>query len=217
MTEQENLVEQTNTERSNRHIGGWLLLYLVLSVVFDVAAIVLMLCGKLRSIVLPSANGQELSLFVFLILAASVMTVYVVLAFRNRKPDAVFLGRHHVIINAVPIACVMDWLLMHTDRNLFAVLSFVLFFGSLVVWRYYFNNSSLVKALIPPETCKFSSREKYLVSFLYLVIGVMFCIHSGFLDQWWKTIFIIWGLLSLSPLVDLPYDFGKDEKDEPDK
>ena len=197
-------------------IHGWLLLYLVIAVIFDVAALALLVCGKLSSPLLPVANGYEVSIIVFMIVAACVMTAFVVLAFKNRKPDAVFLGRHHNIINAVPIACVLGWLLSYVEQDNVVVLLLVLFFGSLVVWRYFFNSSSQVKALIPPATRKVSSREKYLVFFLYLVLAVLYCIHNGF-DKWWNTIFIVLFFISLSPLMDLPVDSGEAEKREQDK
>ena len=79
----------------------------------------------------------------------------------KRKPDAAFLGKHHVIINALPGVCVLDWLL-HTESDIFIILAAVLFLVYLIVWRVFFNMSSQVKALIPPATRKVSGREKYL-------------------------------------------------------
>jgi len=215
MTEQEHSVEPTNAERT-AGIGGWLLIYLVLAVLVDVAAVVLMSCSKLSSILLPTTQKSELSLFGFLILVACVMTVWVVLAFMKRKPDAAFLGKHHVIINALPVVCVLDWLLLHTDRDVFFILASVLFLVGLIAWRVFFNMSSRVKALIPPATRKVSGREKYLVTFLYLAIGVLYCFHAGF-DRWWRTVFALVGLLSFSPMWDEFGNTGADGKDEQDK
>ena len=214
MTEQEYSVEPTNAERT-AGIGGWLLIYLVLAVLVDVAAVVLMSCSKLSSILLPTTQKSELSLFGFLILVACVMTVWVVAAFMKRKPDAAFLGKHHVIINALPGVCVLDWLL-HTESDIFIILAAVLFLVYLIVWRVFFNMSSQVKALIPPATRKVSGREKYLVTFLYLAIGVLYCIHAGF-DRWWRTVFALVGLLSFSPMFDEFGNSGTVGKDEQDK
>lgn len=215
MTEKEHVVEQTNAEPTPG-IGGWLLVYLVFAVLVDVAAVVLMSCGKLSSILQPATQKNELSLFGFMILAACVMTVWVIIAFKNRKPDAVFLGRHHVIINALPVTLVLDWLLLHTDRDVFFIMVSVLFLVGLIAWRVFFNSSSQLKTLIPPATRKVSGREKLLVTFLYLAIGVLYCIHIGF-DRWWITVCGFIGLLSFSPIAD---EFGSPdtvEKDEQDK
>ena len=154
-------------------------------------------------------------MLVFMILAACVMTGYLVAAFMKRKPDAAFLGKHHVIINALPGVCVLDWLL-HTESDIFIILAAVLFLVYLIVWRVFFNMSSQVKALIPPATRKVSGREKYLVTFLYLAIGVLYCIHAGF-DRWWRTVFALVGLLSFSPMFDEFGNSGTVGKDEQDK
>ena len=198
-----------------KSIHGWLLLYLVLAVIFDVAALAILVSSNLSSLLFPVEKGYEVIITGFLIVASCVMTAFVVQAFKNRKPDAVFLGHHHVIINAAPIACVLGWLLSRLEQENVVILLFLLFFGSLVVWRYFFNSSSQVKALIPPATRKVSSMEKYIVSFLYLVIAVLFCFHSGF-EKWWNNVFIVLFCISLSPLMDLPADLGKTEEGEQD-
>ena len=212
MTEQENNLGQSAGSRGADRIRGWLLVYLIMSVIVDVAAIVLLLTSASR--LTPDAN--ELSMLVFMILAACVMTGYLVAAFMKRKPDAAFLGKHHVIINALPVVCVLDWLLLHTDRDVFFILASVLFLVGLFAWRVFFNMSSQVKALIPPATRKVSGREKYLVTFLYLAIGVLYCIHAGF-DRWWRTVFALVGLLSFSPMFDEFGNSGTVGKDEQDK
>lgn len=211
MTEQENNLGQSAGSRGADRIRGWLLVYLIMSVIVDVAAIVLLLTSASR--LTPDAN--ELSMLVFMILAACVMTGYLVAAFMKRKLDAAFLGKHHVIINALPGVCVLDWLL-HTESDIFIILAAVLFLVYLIVWRVFFNMSSQVKALILPATRKVSGREKYLVTFLYLAIGVLYCIHAGF-DRWWRTVFALVGLLSFSPMFDEFGNSGTVGKDEQDK
>ena len=196
-------------------IHGWLLLYLVLAVIIDVGAVAMMvyelLAGTSFIAMSHSMNVNEISTTVFLILAACVMTVHVIRAFKDRRPDAVFLGRHNAIINAVPAAYLVAG---STNANwgICDAVASILFFAT-IFYRFFFNNSSQVKALIPPASRKVGNREKYLVSFLYAVLGVMFCLHSGF-DKWWWIAFGFWGLLSLSPLMDAPSDLGEPEKEE---
>ena len=196
-------------------IHGWLLLYLVIAVIIDVGAVAMMvyelLSGPFSASMSQSMNVIEISITVFLILAACVMTVLVIRAFRDRRPDAVFLGRHNAMINAVPAAYLAAGSINAECGICYAVAS-ILFFAT-IFYRFFFNNSSQVKALIPPANRKVSSREKYLVTFLYAVVGVVFCTHSGF-DKWYWIVFGLLGLLSLSPLMDEPSDLGEPEKEE---
>ena len=198
-----------------KRIRGWLLLYLVLAVIIDVAAVALMvyvlLSGSFSAAMSKSMDVIEMSLTVFLILAACVMTVLVIRAFKDRRPDAVFLGRHSAIINVVPIAYLGAWS-VNANCGICDAVATILFFTTLG-YRFFFNKSSLVKALIPPASRKVSSREKYLVTFWYAVLGVSFCIHSGF-DRWWWIVCGLWGLLCLSPLMDEPSDLGNPEKED---
>ena len=163
-------------------IRGWLLLYLALAVIIDVAAVAAMLhellSGSSSTALSKSMDVNEISMGVFLMLAACVMTVFVIRAFKDRRPDAVFLGRHNAIINVVPAAYVGAWS-ANAQCGMCEVVAFILFFA-MMGYRSFFNNSSLVQALIPPAIRKVSSREKYLVTFLYAVLGVALCIHSGF-------------------------------------
>ena len=196
-------------------IRGWLLLFLVLAVIIDVGALAMlmyeMMSGPFYGSISKSQNVSEISIFVFLIQAACVMTVLVIRAFRDRRPDAVFLGRHLAMINAVPAAYLVA-ASIHAGFTVCHVVASILFYAT-IFYRFYFNNSSLVKALIPPATRKVSNREKYLVSFVYAVFGVVFCTHSGF-DHWWWIVFGLLGLLSFSPLMDSPSDLGEPEKEE---
>ena len=198
-----------------KRIHGWLLLYLVIAVIIDVGAVAMMVYELLSGASFPamsqSGDVNEISLAVFLILAACVMTVFVIRAFRDRRPDAVFLGRHNATINAVPAAYLAAGSI-NAGWGICDAVASILFFATLF-YRFFFNNSSQVKALIPTASRKVSSREKYLVSFLYAVVGVAFCLHSGF-DKWWWIVFGFLGLLSMSPLMDDPRDLGEPEKEE---
>ncbi len=210
MTGQENQSGPSGEPRAAT-VRGWLLLYLMLSVILDVTAVVLLFTSGSEL----TSEGNELGLLALLVVAGCVMTGYLITAFVRRHPDAAFLGKHHTVINAIPAACVFYWLFHHTDPVIFALLLFVLLFCGVAIWRNYFGSSSLVKALIPPATRKVGKKEKYLVTFIYVAIGVVIFINAG-LDRWWITLAGVWGILSLSPLMEyFPDDSGS--KAEPDK
>lgn len=179
-------------------IHGWLLLYLVLSVIIDVAAVVLLFT---KGTTLAS-NVSELTLFGFLVAAGCAMTGYLIASFMNRKPDAAFLGKHHVAINGIPVVVVFSWILDHFDNDSVVALLFILLGCWFFVWRCFFKPSAQVKALIPPETRKVEKRVRYFVTFLYAVIGLVFVFNYG-LEKWWVALFAFWGVMSFSPLADV--------------
>lgn len=181
-----------------KKIHGWLLLYLVLSVIIDVAAVVLLFTSS-SSLV---SSVSELTLFGFLVVAGCVMTGYLITSFMNRKPDAAFLGKHHVAVNFIPVLVVFSWILDRVENENLALLLYVLLGGYILVWRYFFGHSSQVEALIPSATRKVGKRERYLVTFLYAVIGLVFVFNYG-LEKWWVALFAFWGVMSFSPLADI--------------
>ena len=108
MTGQENQSGQSGEPRAAT-VRGWLLLYLMLSVILDVTAVVLLFTSGSEL----TSEGNELGLLALLVAAGCVMTGYLITAFVRRHPDAAFLGKHHTVINAIPAACVFYWL-FHT-------------------------------------------------------------------------------------------------------
>jgi len=197
MIGQENNSGQVGEARAAATVRGWLLLYLILAVIFDVAAVVLLFTSGSEL----TSGGNELGGLAFLVLAGCVMTGFLIYAFLNRKPDAAFLGKHHVMINAIPVACVFILLLNKVDTDIFTLLLVLLLFGAIGIWRSFFGSSSQVKALVPPDTRKVGKKEKYLVTFLYVAIGIVIFIDAGW-SRWWVTLLGVWGVLSLSPLDD---------------
>ena len=195
-----------------KRIHGWLLLYLVLSVIIDVAAVVLLFTSGSEF----ASDVKGLCMFGILVAAGCVMTGYLIAAFMNRKPDAAFLGKHHVAINTFPALYVFSWLLGHIDNESLVALLLVFFWGSVIAWRYFFGYSSQVKGLIPPATRRVGKKEQYLVTFLYVVIGLVFVLNQS-LEKWWIVIFAFLGVLSLSPMGDLPSNLGEADKDEQDQ
>jgi hypothetical protein len=155
-------------------------------------------------------------MFGLLVAAGCVMTGYLIAAFMNRKPDAAFLGKHHVVINLFPALYVYSWLLDHIDNESLVTLLLIFFWGCVISWRYFFGSSSQVKALIPPATRRVGQKVKYLVIFLYVLIGIVFVLNHG-LEKWWIAIFVFLGVLSLSPLGDLPSNLDEADKEEQDK
>ena len=127
MTGQENQSGQSDEPRAAT-VRGWLLLYLMLSVILDVTAIVLLFTSGSEL----TSEGNELGLLALLV-AGCVMTGYLITAFVRRHPDAAFLGKHHTVINAIPAACVFYWLFHHTDPVIFALLLFVLLFCGVAI------------------------------------------------------------------------------------
>ncbi len=192
-----------------RKIHGWLLLYLVLSVVIDIAAIVILFTDSSRLV----SDMKQLSMLAFLVATGCVMTGCLIPALINRRPDAVFLGKHHVIINAIPAICVLYWMLDHIDNASAVILLLILFVGGIVVWRHFFGASSQVKALIPPSTRKVGKKVVYFVIFIYTVIGLVYIFNYG-LEKWWVSVLAFWGVLSLSPLGDF---FSYDDKENPEQ
>ena len=162
-------------KKSGRGLHGWLLIYFILAVIVDVAAIVLMLKDNVSG--LAKEQGMDLSLLV----CACLMTAYTVYAFVNRKPSAPFMGKHHVIINALPWLCVLIGVQNYLEHIGFApvwligmiMLLFLLF---LICWRYYFMRSEQVKSLIPPQERKVESWERMIVILLYVAIIVFMCL-----------------------------------------
>lgn len=199
-------------KESGRGLHGWLLIYFILAVIVDVAAIVLLLKDNVSG--LAKEQGMDLSLLV----CACLMTAYTVYAFVNRKPSAPFMGKHHVIINAVPWLCVLIGVQNYLERIGFApvwligmiMLLFLLF---LICWRYYFIRSEQVKSLIPPQERKVESWERMIVILLYVAIIVFMCLSRGF-DKWWITVLGALGILSLSPLFDMPEDTGEKKEED---
>lgn len=195
MTDQVNNTGQSGESRAAGRISGWLLVYFIMSVIFDVAAVVLLFTSRSEL----TSDRDELGLLALMVAAGCVMTGYLIAAFIKRKPDAAFLGKHHTVINAIPAACVLIWLINRIDQTIFTVLFYVLLLGGVAVWRLFFGSSSQVDALIPPATRKVAIREKHLVTFLYVAVGVALFFNADW-SRWWTTLFGICGLLSLSPL-----------------
>lgn len=192
-----------------KRIHGWLLLYLVLSVIFDVAAVVLLFTSGSKLV----SSVSELTMFGFLVAAGCVMTGYLIASFMGRKPDAAFLGKHHVAINAIPVLVVFSWILDQVENENLTALLFILLGCWLFVWRCFFKPSSQVKALIPPETRKVGKKERYFVTFLYAVIGLVFVFNYG-LEKWWVALFAFWGVMSFSPLADV---FNETDEEKPEE
>ena len=192
-----------------KRIHGWLLLYLVLAVIIDVAAVVLLFTSNSEL----ASDVKELSMFAFLVVVGCVMTGYLIAAFMNRKPDAAFLGKHHVVINTFPALYVFSWLLGHIDNENLVILLLVFFWGCVFAWRYFFRYSSQVKALIPPATRRVGKKEQYLVIFLYAVIGLVFVFNYAY-ERWWVALFAFWGVMTFSPLTDIFNEIDKEKPEE---
>lgn len=209
MIEQENHSGQVGEARATAAIRGWLLVYLILAVIFDVAAVVLLFTSGSEL----TSEENELGMLAFLVLSGCAMTGFLVYAFMKRKPYAAFLGKHHVIINAIPAACVFILLFNKVNTDIFALLFVLLLFGGVAIWRNFFGSSSQVKALIPPATRTVGKKEKYLVTFLYVAIGIAIFIHAGW-SRWWVTLLGVWGVLSFSPLEDFFNDSAEEPKQD---
>lgn len=208
-----NIICYVTMKESGRGIHGWLLVYFFLAVIVDLSAIVLLLKYNVSG--LAKEQGMDLTLLV----CACLMTAYTIHAFVNRKPSAPFMGKHHVIINAVPWLCVLIGAQNYLERIGFAPvwligMIMVLFLAFLIWWRYYFIRAKQVKSLIPPHERKVERWERMIVILLYVAIIVFMCLSRGF-DEWWKTVLGALGILFLSPLDDITEDTG--EKKEEDK
>lgn len=190
----DNSADEVKAEPGKIH--GWLLLYLVLAVIVDVVAVAMLLINPsmMKGFFAPTVT--KISMVAFMVLAACVMTYFLIHAFIHRKPYAAFLGRHHVIVNAVPGACVVAWLGELTSNYIL-----LLFFISLCIWRPFFTSSAQVKALIPPSSRKVDSRLKNGITALYVVIALFCCMQMGF-DRWWRPVLMFFLFLTWCPLMD---------------
>ena len=189
-----------------------MLIYFILAVIVDVAAIVLLLMDNV------SGFAKERAMDMSLLVCACLMTAYTIYAFVIRKSSAPFMGKHHVIINAVPWLCVLIGVQNYLERIGFAPvwligMIMVLFCAFLIWWRYYFIRSKQVKSLIAPPERKVEPWERMIVILLYVTIIVFMCLSRG-LDEWWKTVLGALGILYLSPLDDMSEDTGEKKEED---
>jgi len=195
-------------------IHGWLLLYLVLAVIVDVMAVAVPLIMSRQLNFKPFDIGST----VFLLLAGCVMTSFLILAFKQRKPYAAFLGRHHVLVNAGPGLIVLAGL-VEVMKDYYPVAGLgLLFIIQLFIWRPFFYSSSQVKALIPPSNRKVNKRLKYGITLLYVAIAIVYSLAMVTLSfKWWEIVLFLFLFLGWSPLFDSPSELGEDKEDQHDQ
>lgn len=95
------------------------------------------------------------------------LTVYTVLAFSNKRSNAVFLGRIVVIFHFLS-ACLICLETGDSDRLSTFFLQALL---SFVVWFIYLYRSRQVIDLLPKEGRKVFKRDKYIVAILATILA----------------------------------------------
>lgn len=169
--------------QKDRQIHGWLSFFLFV-VGLGAAITVVVSIADFSLDAYDTGGGFFLAYFIALIdiaytLGIGGLAIYTILAFLNKRPNAVFLGKSYLIV--IFLSNVL--LLLGGDYDDYGLGSFPQIMKALiwgVIWFVYLCLSGQVSDLFPKEERKILSRDKYIVGSLML------------------TPVILWGILLLA-------------------
>ena len=171
------------TPQKDRQIHGWLSFFLFV-VGLGAAITVVVSIADFSLDAYDAGGGLFLAYFIALVdiaytLGIGGLAIYTILAFLNKRPNAVFLGKSYLIV--IFLSNVL--LLLGGDYDDYGLGSFPQIMKALiwgVIWFVYLCLSGQVSDLFPKEERKILSRDKYIVGSLML------------------TPVILWGILLLA-------------------
>lgn len=173
------------TPQKDRQIHGWLSFFLFV-VGLGAAITVVVSIADFSLDAYDTGGGVFLAYFIALVdiaytLGIGGLAIYTILAFLNKRSNAVFLGKSYLIV--IFLSNVL--LLLGGDYDDYGLGSFPQIMKALiwgVIWFVYLCLSGQVSDLFPKEERKILSRDKYIVGSLVL------------------TPVILWGVLLLAYL-----------------
>ena len=153
-------------------IRGWL--------IFFVCTLWGFICGKILTMIIQYNVGSDLASFeeiCITFIAKIALPIYVIVAFFNAKPNAVFIGKAYLILN------IISFLVKYFVGFYINTISFVIACCFSMVWFVYLTYSEQVKDLFSIKERIVYKRDMIIVTIVFLIIVIPDAIYFNQRDK----------------------------------